>query len=70
MQLLHRYLLARFEVETLDDYLHLLTLFRNTQAIETLYAHRWLSKLADIVASIEMARHSVLARLQQCRTPS
>ena len=70
MQSLHRYLMARFDIETFDDYLHLLALFRNTQAIETLNARRHLSELNEVSKSLESARYAILSRLNQRRAGS
>lgn len=70
MQSLHRYLMSRYEVETYDEYLHLLALFRNTRAIEAQKARTRYAELQDISANIEFARHAVLRRLQQRRSPS
>lgn len=70
MQSLHSYLMARFDVETLEEYIHLLTLFRNTQAIETVNARRRLCELAEASKSLETARYAILNRLRQRRTAS
>ena len=40
MQSLHRYVMARYDITTYDEYIHLLALFRNTNAIETQNAYR------------------------------
>ena len=62
--------MARFDVETFDDYLHLLTLFRNTQAIETLNARRRLSELTEVSRFIQSSRNAILSRLTQRRGAS
>jgi len=70
MQSLHSYLMARFEVETLEDYMQMLTLFRNTQAIETMNARQRLNELAEASKSIENAQYAILNRLKERRTAS
>jgi hypothetical protein len=59
---LHRYLLARYDVEDFEDYTHLLALFRNTRAIEANNARQRYTELSEAAASIEKVR---LAFIQQ-----
>ena len=70
MQSLHSYLMARFEVETFEDYMQMLTLFRNTQAIEAMNARQRLIELAEASKSIENAQYAILDRLKERRTAS
>ena len=70
MQSLHQYLMARYEIDSFGDYIHLLCLFRNTRAIEMEKACARVGELEGISASLEIARLSTLRRLQQRRPPS
>ena len=50
LQLLHQYLMSRYEVDSIDDYVHLLCLFRNT----------WASKeIEEISSSVEITCLSI-----------
>jgi hypothetical protein len=70
LESMHRYLMARYEADTFDRYIHLLALFRNTRAIEAVKARDRVFELTDISNSIEMARQSILHRLQLRRASS
>ena len=70
MQSLHQYLMARYDVDSLDDYIHLLSLFRNTRAIEMEKACGRVTELESVSATLEIARLSILRQLQQRRPPS
>ena len=68
MESMHRYLMARYEVETFDDYIHLLALFRNTRAIEAVKARERVFELSDISTSVDVARQIILCRLRLRRS--
>jgi hypothetical protein len=70
MESLHRYLLAWYTVETFHQYTHVLVLFRNTRAIEAAKARDRVFELTNISNSIEIARQSILRRLQLHRASS
>lgn len=70
LESMHRYLMARYEVETFDDYIHLLALFRNTRAIEAAKARDRVVELTDISSSVEIARQLILRRLQHRQSAS
>jgi len=70
LESMHRYLMVRYEAETFDNYMHLLTMFRNTRAIEAAKARDRVFELNDISNAIEIARQSVLRRLQLRRASS
>lgn len=70
LQSLHRYLMSRYEVDSLDDYVRLLCLFRNTRAIEMEKASARVSEIEELSSSVEIARLSVLRQIQQRRNPS
>jgi hypothetical protein len=70
MESMHRYLMARYEVETFDDYIHLLALFRNTRAIEAVKARERVFELSDISTSVDVARQIILRRLRLRRSSS
>jgi hypothetical protein len=68
LESIHRYLMARYVVETFEDYIHLLALFRNTRVIEAAKARDRVFELTEISTSIENARQSILRRLQLRRS--
>jgi len=70
LESMHRYLMARYEVETFDDYIHLLALFRNTCAIEAVKARERVIELTNISTSVDLARQSIRRRLQLRRSSS
>ena len=70
MESMHRYLMARYEVETFDDYIHLLALFRNTRATQAAAARDRVFELNNISTSVDLARQSILRRLQLRRSAS
>jgi len=70
MESMHWYLMARYEVETFDDYIHLLALFRNTRAIEAVKARERVFELTNISTSVDLARQLILRRLQLRRSSS
>ena len=67
MQSLHSYLMAQFEVETFEEYIQMVALFRNTQAIEMMNARQQLSELAKVANSFETSRSAILSRLKERR---
>jgi hypothetical protein len=67
---MHRYVMARYEVETFDDYIHILALFRNTRAIEAVKARQRVFELTDISTSVDVARQLIRRRLQLRRSKS
>lgn len=69
-QSLHRYLISRYKVDSLDNYVRPLCLFRNTQAIKMEKASAHVSEIEELFSSVEIAQLSVLRQIQQCRTPS
>ena len=69
MESLHRYLVARYEVDDLQDYLQLVTLFRNTRAIESQNAYTRYDELAQVSRSIETARIAILRKLEERGSP-
>jgi hypothetical protein len=64
MESLHRYLMSRYEVDDLQDYLQVLALFRNTRGIECKNAHSRWGELAEIARSLNTARYAILRKLQ------
>ena len=64
LQSLHRYIMSRFDIHDMDDYLQILALFRNTRAIEAHNARRRLMELKEVASSIERLRRSLFHSLQ------
>jgi hypothetical protein len=56
--------MARYDVRDSDEYLHLLALYRNTQAIEAQKARLRFTELTDARASIAKVRLSVIQAMQ------
>jgi hypothetical protein len=63
MESLHRYLMSRYDINIYDDYLHMLSLFRNTRAIEAENALNRYQELQSAAATIENARIVLLRRM-------
>ena len=68
LQSVHSYLMARYEADTLDEYVRLLALFRNTRAIELENARNRCAELQNIADTIELAQFAVLRRLDSRRS--
>jgi len=62
--------MSRYEVDSIDDYVRLLCLFRNTRAIEMEKACARVLEIEQISSSVEIARLSILHQLEQRRRPS
>jgi len=62
--------MSRYEVDSIDDYIRLLCLFRNTRAIEMEKACARVLEIEEVSSSVEIAMLSILNRLQQRRHPS
>ena len=62
--------MSRYEVDSIDDYIRLLCLFRNTRAIEMEKACTRVLEIEEVSSSVEIAMLSILNRLQQRRHPS
>ena len=60
---LHRYLMSRYDIKDYDDYLHVLSLYRNTRAIEAENALNRYQEIRAAVATIENARIDLLRRI-------
>jgi len=52
--------MSRYPVETLDDYMHLVAMYRNARAIEAQKARTRHLELVELAKSIESARLAVL----------
>jgi hypothetical protein len=62
--------MARFDVDDYESYLHLLAMYRNTNAIDAVNARTHYSELADLGESIDAARLAVIQRLRDRRSHS
>ena len=56
--------MARYDIQSYDDYIHILTLYRNTRAVEAQNARQRFTQLSEASAAVERARLSVIRRLQ------
>jgi hypothetical protein len=56
--------MARYDIQSYDDYVHILALFRNTRAIEAQNARQRYTELSEACTSIENARLSIIKRMQ------
>ena len=65
LQSLHGYIMSRFDIQDMDEYLQILALFRNTRAIEAHNARRRLMELKEAASSIERLRRSLFDSLQE-----
>jgi len=68
MASLHYYLMVRYAVNDYAGYLHLLAMFRNTNAIEAGNARADYAELVDLATSNELARLAVLKRIRDRRS--
>ena len=62
---LHRYLMSRYDIKDYDDYLHVLSLFRNTRAIEAENALNRYHELQSVASTLENARIQLLRRIDE-----
>ena len=65
MASLHRYLVARYQIEDYDDYIHLLALYRNTRGVQAQNSHSRYDELFETIRAIDSSRLALLHRLQQ-----
>ena len=63
MEALHRYLVARHQVDDYDGYLRLLAIFRNTAAIEATKARARHDELRDAVFQVLAIRDAMLEKI-------
>jgi len=56
--------MARYDIQSYDDYIHILALYRNTRAVEAQNARQRFTQLSEASAAVERARLSVIRRLQ------
>jgi len=56
--------MARYDIESYDDYIQILALYRNTRAIEAQNARQRFAELSEASAAVERARLSAIRRLQ------
>jgi hypothetical protein len=64
LESLHRYVMARYDIQSYEEYIHVLALCRNTRAIEAQNARQRYTELSEASALIERARLAVMCRLQ------
>jgi len=57
--------MSQYKVNSIDDYIHLLCLFRNTRAIEMEKACARVLEIEEISTSIEITCLSILRQLNQ-----
>ena len=68
MASLHHFLMVRYHVNDYAGYLHLLAMYRNTNAIETENARADYTDLVELATSNELARLAVLQRIKDRRS--
>ena len=56
--------MARYDIQSYDDYIHMLALYHNLRAIEAQNARQRFTELSDASASVERVRLNVIRRLQ------
>lgn len=65
LESLHWYLMARYNIENLDDYVQLLALYWNTRAVDAQNACQQLMELSAACTNLEKTRLSVIRRLKE-----
>jgi hypothetical protein len=65
LESLHRHLLARYDIQEFDNYIHILALYRNNRAIEAQNARRRYTELSEASTSIQNAWTSIMRRLHE-----
>jgi len=65
LESMHQYIMARYNIQNLDDYLQILALFRNTRAIEAQNARQRHMDLLEACKSVERSRLSIILGLQE-----
>lgn len=56
--------MARYDIQSYDDYVQILALYRNTRAFEAQNARQRFTELSEACAAVEGARLSVIQTLR------